>query len=82
MKDWRGKTVGELLARCGADYEHAEFHDEPPGKLRAVSFLCGDEGELTLEIDALFSETREWDRDAVLRQIVRNVRTEPNPDGL
>lgn len=71
MHEWVGLTVAQVLALCGTAYEDVTLHDEPPGKLRTVQFLCrklDPPVRVTVEIEydsALFSRDRSWPRALV-----------------
>jgi len=77
---WTGLTVSQVLTRCDAEYAEVRLVDEPPGKLRAVEFVCHSvvpPRKLRLEIaydSSLFSAARDWARDVVLgRTVIRVV---------
>lgn len=71
MNDWIGLTVAEVLALCKASYEDLQLLDEPPGRLRALRFLCRDvepPRQVVLEIEyasGSFSAARSWPREFV-----------------
>ncbi len=83
MQAWVGLTVAQVLATCGTPYEEVRLHDEPPGKLRTVEFVCRSlqpAARVTLELayrDELFSIERRWPRALVEAQTVVRVQ----PDG-
>jgi hypothetical protein len=86
MQSWIGKTVSEVLAACGTPYAEVTFVDEPPGKLRAVEFLCraaDPPARVVLEFDyssELFSDRRQWPEALVGPRIVTAVRPHgPSP---
>ena len=80
MKEWIGLTIGEVLVRCGVSFADVQVLDEPPGKLRAVEFVCLEGGQprrVVLEIDYcsdLFSVDRSWSQKLVEEQTVVKVR--------
>jgi hypothetical protein len=80
MHPWIGLTVAQVLAICGTSYDEIQRVDEPPGKLRAVEFVCHEAGEprrVRLEIEyhsGLFSRERSWDRTVVQDQKVVGVQ--------
>jgi hypothetical protein len=71
MNDWIGLRVAEVLALCKATYGDLRLLDEPPGKLRAVRFLCRDvepPRQVVLEIEYAaesFSAARSWAQEFV-----------------
>ena len=84
MNDWVGRTVGQVLALCGATFGEVRLIDEPPGRLRAVQFTCREGGgqarPVTLEIEPrpeLFSEDRSWAQALVEGQRVVGVHSSP-----
>ncbi len=80
MQTWVGLTVAQVLASCGTPYEDVRLHDEPPGKLRTVEFVCRSQqppARVTLELayrDELFSTERRWPRALVEAQTVAGVQ--------
>lgn len=76
---WIGLSVAKVLARCGTPYEEVVLLDEPPGKLRALEFVCHlapQPRKLRLQIaydPSLFSESRGWARSLVEAQSVTDV---------
>jgi hypothetical protein len=78
-----GKPVAEVLDALALALARASRHDEPPGKLRALSFVFPD-GEpdalraiglyLKYDSSSLFSEYRDWSEAAVLRAEVIGIR--------
>lgn len=76
---WKGLTVSQVLDRCGTQFAEVRLVDEPPGKLRALEFICHQATpprKLRLEIaydDRLFSATREWAGALVLERTVTRV---------
>jgi len=76
MNDWIGLTVGEVLAECNVDYRDVTLLDDPPGKLRSVSFAYHHNGQpvnvvLEFKFDPeLFSKQREWRQSLVESQSV------------
>lgn len=76
---WIGLSVAQVLADCGTRYEEVVLVDEPPGKLRALEFVCHGAApprKLRLQITydaSLFSESRDWARSLVEAQSVTGV---------
>jgi hypothetical protein len=79
MQSWIGRTVGQVLAECGARFDEMELIDEPPGKLRAAQVDCrraNPPSVLILELHyhpGLFSAERTWSRELVEAQVVTRV---------
>jgi hypothetical protein len=80
--DLLGKTADQVLQALELDLRQASRHDEPPGKLRALSFsLAGEEagGLKTIGVylkyeSHLFSDRRDWEEAAILRTEVIGLR--------
>ena len=76
---WIGLSVAKVLASCATPYEEVVFLDEPPGKLRALEFVChrvAPPRKVRLQIaydPSLFSELRGWARSLVEAQPVTDV---------
>jgi hypothetical protein len=76
---WTGLTVSQVLTQCGTAFEEVMLVDEPPGKLRALEFVCHQAvppRKVRLEIaydTSLFSATRDWARALVLARTVTRV---------
>lgn len=74
-----GKSVGDAIAYFNVSFDSVTFNDEPPGKLKCVSFSAPIEGKkqkvsLWLEYDAtLFSAQRKWNPDIVKKANIRSI---------
>lgn len=74
-------VVAHILHALGLDYSTALFVDEPPGQLRAVTFVVKQGPKpvkivtLTIDRDAVaYSDQRIWERAQVLKAPVRAVK--------
>jgi hypothetical protein len=76
---WTGLTVSQVLTLCGTAFDEVMLMDEPPGKLRALEFVCHQAApprKVRVEIaydSSLFSATRDWASALVLRRTVTRV---------
>lgn len=81
LEQWIGHSVAHVLHACGTRYDEVVAIDEPPGKLRAVEFVChGAEPPRRLRVrfayDArLFSSARHWPEALVESQTVIAVES-------
>lgn len=86
VQSWVGMTVAQVLALCGSQFSDVTMVDEPPGKLRAVEFVCrhgASPFRVVLELQyssGLFSSARSWSEELVGKQKVVEVR-EPGRGG-
>lgn len=80
MQTWIGLTVAQVLLLCGTPYSDVTMVDEPPGKLRAVEFVCHQDlhaVRVVLELEyhpALFSADRVWTEALVGQQKITGVQ--------
>ena len=79
IEELTGRSVGDALVYFKVSFDSITFNDEPPGKLKCVSFSAAIEGKmqkisLWLEYDTtLFSEQRKWNPDIVKKAKIRSV---------
>jgi hypothetical protein len=83
VQTWVGLTIAQVLAICATPYDEVQLVDEPPGKLRAVRFVCNSStppNRVLLEVEyriELFSKSRTWPRALVEAQKVVAVKDAP-----
>jgi hypothetical protein len=84
--DPQPKPVADVVKGLGLDVEKAEHIDEPPGKLRGLSWsktkLPGTTAEVTVTVEivytlGLFSPERKWDAERVRAATVTKVTLAP-----
>lgn len=71
-----GKTVAEFLDAQKITLSNSQFHDEPPGVLRELSFPTAN-GRLRIALKrepSLFSAQRQWSPEVVQRAHIAEVR--------
>jgi hypothetical protein len=78
-----GQSVGVALEHHGVRFDDLSMEDDPPGKLKSVSFekkVAGKTVRITLQLRytvQLFSEDRKWGPNAVRPALVRKATQEP-----
>jgi hypothetical protein len=76
-KKFVGKKTGDLLDYFEIKETDLLFHDEPPGKLRSISFAINKRLRMYVHIEYspdVFSEKREWDYAKVRSRPIRLFR--------
>jgi hypothetical protein len=74
-----GKKVGDVLDFFGKNDSQLRYHDEPPGRLQAVSFTNGSWVRVFVQIEysiEVYSIEGKWDIAKVRERPVRNIRLE------